>query len=253
MSAAGSTRRSWPSKLDPDGGRARSWTCPQPARTRSEIQPLRSPSAAPARLYNRPFRLNRLGGPSDVCEESSVQEKDPGSEQDERSEEGEAEGRGSLGKVSVTQDAAATIVEKDSEVSPEHEPEKGVEERFLGPKGSAQGSCEAQQRRREEIANAVRPNRAACYAVSETAQLGKLAERAGSRLHAVPAEARRAVHEQGAARAFPAAPARLEARAHGRSRSHDAPHEGRRGELPRSERSRDPGVGVRPRASHARS
>ena len=57
-------------------------------------------------------------------------------------------------------------------------------------------------------------------------------ERAGSRVHAIPAQARRRLHEQGTAGAFPAAPARLEARAHGRGRPHDAAHEGRCGELP---------------------
>ena len=87
---------------------------------------------------------------------------------------------------------------------------------------------------------------------SATAQRRQRPQRSGKGVHALSAEARRGVHEQGSARAFPAAPAGLEARAHGGSRSHDAAHEGRCGELPRSERSRDAGVGVRSRAAHSR-
>jgi hypothetical protein len=41
--------------------------------------------------------LNRLGGQTDVCQESSVEEKDPPIEQKERRQEGEAEARRSLG------------------------------------------------------------------------------------------------------------------------------------------------------------
>ncbi len=52
--------------------------------------------------------------------------------------------------------------------------------------------------------------------------------------------------------ALPADPQHLEARSDARGRSHRASHEGRGGELSRSERPRDAGVGVQPRAAHAR-
>jgi hypothetical protein len=93
--------------------------------------------------------LNRLGGPSDVCQESSVQEKDPRHEQEERRQEGEAEGRRSLGQVVLTQDASEAV-EKDSEVTQEYEPKKGVEAGTVDPEGSQQGSCETGSKRREK-------------------------------------------------------------------------------------------------------
>ena len=60
---------------------------------------------------------------------------------------------------------------------------------------------------------------------AKTARWRQCPQRSGEGLHALSTETRRGLHEQGSARAFSAATARLETRAHGGSGSHDAAHE----------------------------
>ena len=86
----------------------------------------------------------------------------------------------------------------------------------------------------------------------EAGEPGKPAGRSAQR-QALRRQARRAVHGQGAARALPADPDQLEAGPDAGSRPHRHAHEGRGGQFPRPERSRDAGRGIQPRAAHPRS
>src|SRR6187549_1467502 len=220
--------------------------------TRSDPGPLPLPRTVC--IIAAPFRRG-LGGQGHVREKSSCQEK--GARRQEKAGQ-ESFFCGQPTQQGQAQDSAQAVRET-GEVSKENERQEGLDQAGC-TEGPTQTIREEDDRNPTTQKAGLWPAAADSFGVetdrsarrSASAQRWQRPQRPGEGLYALSTEARRGLHEQGSTRTLPPVAAGVEARADGRSRPHDVAHEGRRGELSGSQRSRDAGVRVWPRAAHSR-